>query len=153
MGVRIFWKYRFPNIFLRWSFQTIFSVKRQNFQSKKKKTICGQQVIRLREQIYHYVSMKFQYFQPPTTIFGGVRFVIIFKSFLNHLPTSVIKIAHKTKFSQPKFKEVSKSKNLPRVPEYPPWPGDDFTVFVHCPLSSENELEKVFGQKKLDSGQ
>ena len=40
-----------------------------------------------------------------------------------------------------------------RVAEYPPWPGDDFTVFVHCPLSSENELEKVFGQKKLDSGQ
>ena len=25
----------------------------------------------------------------------------------------------------------------------PPWPGDEFTVFVHCPLSSENELEKV----------
>ena len=35
----------------------------------------------------------------------------------------------------------------------PPWPGDEFTVFVHCPLSSENELEKVLGQKKLDSGQ
>ena len=35
----------------------------------------------------------------------------------------------------------------------PPWPGDEFTVFVHCPLSSENELEKVLGQTKLDSGQ
>ena len=35
-------------------------------------------------------------------------------------------------------------KILPRVHKYPPpWPGDEFTVFVHCPLSSENELEKV----------
>ena len=34
-----------------------------------------------------------------------------------------------------------------------PGPGDEFTVFVHCPLSSENKLETVLGQKKLDSGQ
>ena len=47
------------------------------------------------------------------------------------------------------------TQNISRVPQYPPdlETNLQFLFTAHCPLSSENELEKALGQKELDSAQ